>query len=292
MRNIFLFIRRYFTFFTFLALQVVALWFLFNYNRFHRAKFLGVANEMTGRLNSQYNKVEDYFHLKEENRRIHRLNDSLLKLLPGNFIRIDTGILIVQDSIPYDTSGHYRRYYSRPATVVYSTVSSQKNYIQINKGSRQGIKDDMAVISSDGSAVGVVVGVSPNFSQVMSLLHVQQKVNASLKKSGEFGTIEWEGKDPRFLTLRGIPKSIEVQKGDTILTSVNSFNFPPGYMVGTVAEIIQDKSTNFYVLKVKTGANFYNLQQVFVFENIQYDEQAKLNDESRKKVEDPKTSQR
>jgi rod shape-determining protein MreC len=175
---------------------------------------------------------------------------------------------------------------------VYSTVSSQKNYIQINKGSRQGIKDDMAVISSDGSAVGVVVGVSPNFSQVMSLLHVQQKVNASLKRSGEFGTIEWEGKDPRFLTLRGIPKSIEVQNGDTILTSVNSFNFPPGYMVGTVAEIIQDKSTNFYVVKVRTGANFYNLQQVFVFENIQFDEQAKLNDESRKKVEDPKTNPR
>lgn len=292
MRNIFLFIRRYFTFFTFLALQVVALWFLFNYNRFHRAKFLGVANEMTGRINSQYNKVEDYFHLKEENRRIHRLNDSLLKLLPGNFMKVDTGMQVVQDSIPYDTSGHYRRYYTRPATVVYSTVSSQKNYIQINKGSRQGIKDNMAVINSDGSAVGVVVSVSPNFSQVMSLLHVQQKVNGSLKKSGDFGTIEWEGKDPRFLTFRGIPKSIEVQAGDTVLTSSNSFNFPPGYMIGTIAEIVQDKSTNFYVLKVKTGANFYNLQQVFVFENIQYDEQTKLNEESRKKVEDPKTNPR
>ena len=85
MRNIFLFIRRYFTFFTFLVLQVMSLWFLFTYNRFHRAKFLGMANEMTGRINSQYNKVEDYFTLKEENRRVHQLNDSLLNLLPGNF---------------------------------------------------------------------------------------------------------------------------------------------------------------------------------------------------------------
>ena len=107
--------------------------------------------------------------------------------------------------------------YSRPATVVYNTVNSQKNYIQINRGSNQGIKDNMAVISSDGSVVGVVVNVSPNFSQVMSLLHVQNHVSASLKKQREFGTVEWDGKDPRYLILKKIPKTVELVKGDTVL---------------------------------------------------------------------------
>lgn len=203
-------------------------------------------------------------------------------------MRADTGVQLVQDSIPFDTLGHYRRYYFRPATVVYNTVSSQKNYIQLNRGSNHGIKDNMAVLSSDGSAVGVVVGVSPNFCQVMSLLHVQQKVNASLKKSGDFGTIEWDGKDPRLLTLKGVPKSIEIKTGDTVVTSTYSFNFPPGYMVGTIAEVVTDKSTNFYVLKVKPGAKFYSLQQVFVVENLQYAEQISLNQEARKRIEDPK----
>jgi len=288
MRNVFLFILRYKTFFSFLILQVVSLWFLYTYNKFHRARFLGIANEVTGRVNTQYNKVEDYFTLREENRRIHQINDSLLNLLPRNFMRSDTGGQLVQDSIPFDTLGHYRRYYFRPATVVYNTVSSQKNYIQLNRGSRHGIKDNMAVLSSDGSAVGVVVGVSPNFCQVMSLLHVQQKVNASLKKSGDFGTIEWDGKDPRLLTLKGVPKSIEIKTGDTVLTSTYSFNFPPGYMVGTIAEVVTDKSTNFYLLKVKPGAKFYSLQQVFVVENLQYAEQTSLNQEARKRIEDPK----
>ena len=114
MRNVFLFFRRYFTFFTFLVLQGVALWFLFNYNRFHRAKFLGVANEMTGRINSQYNKVEDYFTLKEENRRVHQLNDSLLNLLSRNYLQRDSSIKMIQDSVPADTLGNYRRYFSRP----------------------------------------------------------------------------------------------------------------------------------------------------------------------------------
>ncbi|MEO7982614.1 MAG: rod shape-determining protein MreC [Bacteroidota bacterium] len=290
MRNIFLFIGRYRTFFTFLILQVVALWFLFSYNRFHRAKFLGIANEMTGRINSQYNKVEDYFTLREENRRVHRLNDSLLNLQPRNFMHRDTSMKMIQDSVPFDTVGNYHRYFSRPATVVYNTVNAQKNYIQINRGANQGIKDYMAVVGSDGSAVGVVVNVSANFSQVMSLLHVQSSVSASLKKNGEFGAVEWDGKDPRFLTLKRIPKTAEVKKGDTVLTSPVSFNFPPGYMVGTVSDITLDNTTGTYLLKLKTAANFYNLQQVHVIENIEYDEQFKLNADTKKKIDQIKKS--
>ena len=288
MRNIFLFIRRYSNFFAFLALQILSLWFFFTYDRFRRAKFLGVANEITGRINTQYNKVEGYFGLKEENKKLHRLNDSLLNLLPQNFVRVDSNVQLVKDSVLYDTTSGYRRYFYRDATVVYNTVTNQKNYIQINKGSKQGIKDNMAVLSSDGSAVGIVVNVSVNFSEVMSLLHVDNSVNGSLKKSGEFGTVKWDGKDPRYLILKNIPKSVEVKKGDTVLTSAYSFNFPPGHMLGTVAEIVDDKSISFYILKIKTAADFFNLHQVHVVENIQYDEQVKLFEETRKKIEENK----
>ena len=292
MRNVFLFIRRYFTFFTFLILQGVALWFLFNYNRFHRAKFLGVANEMTGRINSQYNKVEDYFTLKEENRRVHQLNDSLLNLLSRNYLQRDTSIKMIQDSVASDTPGNYRRYVSRYATVVYNTVNAQKNYIQLNRGSGQGIRDNMAVIGSDGSVVGVVVNVSPNFCQVMSLLHVQHSVSASLKKTGDFGTIEWDGKDPRFLVLKRIPKTVDVKTGDTILTSKVSFNFPPGYIIGTVSDMKLDNTTGMYLLKIKTAANFYNLQQVHIIENVEREEQVKLFDDTKKKIDQVKKNLR
>lgn len=293
MRNVFLFIRRYITFFTFLFLQGVALWFLFSYNRFHRVKFLGIANEMTGRINSQYNKVEDYFTLKEENKRVHQLNDSLLNLLRNNFEKRDTTVLFVKDSIAYDTTGLYRRYFSRPATVVYSTVNSEKNYIQINRGSNQGIRDNSGVISSDGNVVGVVVNVSPNFSQVLSLLHVQSKLVVSLKKSGESGTIEWDGKDPRILLLRRMPKTVTVNKGDSIVTSGNNtLIFPKGLLVGTVSEVKEDVANGTYMLKVKTAANFYSLQQVHVIENTERDEQTALLDATKKKLDQTPKSPR
>ena len=265
----------------------MALWFLFNYNRFHRAKFLGVANEMTGRINTQYNKVEDYFTLKAENRRLNRLNDSLLNLLPFNFTKRDTSSLYVRDSLPFDTLGNYRQYLWRDAQVVYNTVNLEKNYIQLNRGANQGIRDNMSVVNSDGNAVGVVINVSPNFCVVMSLLHVQSKRSVVLKRTRSMGTIEWDGKDPLFLTLRNIPRSDSVVKGDTVVTSVNS-SFPQGLMVGTVAEVISDKSTNFYVLRLKTAANFFSLQQVHVVENLTYTEQNKLLQDTRKKIDDPK----
>lgn len=259
---------------------------LFTYNRFHRAVGLGVANEITGWTNSKYANVDQYFHLKEENARIHRMNDSLLNLLHGNYNVPDTSTVAVTDTTKYDTLPGFRRYLYRSARVVDNSVNSDRNYIQINRGANQGIKDNMAVISSDGNAIGYVLNVSPNFSQVMSLLNVQNKVNAALKKSGQFGTIEWDGKDPRYVTLRNLPKDIEVKKGDSVVTSMYSYNFPPGYLVGTVADIVADNSTNFYVLKIKTAADFYRIQRVHVIENLQRDEQVTLAESTKKKIEE------
>lgn len=290
MRNIFLFIRRYAAFITFFFLQVLSLWFLFSYNRFHRAKFLGIANEFTGRVNTQFNKVEDFFYLREENRRLNRVNDSLLNLQPANFMTRDTTSQLHRDSIAYDTLGHYRRFVMRPGTVVYNTVNAQKNYIQINRGSNQGIKDKMGVVSSDGKVVGVVVNVSPNFSEAMSLLHVQNTISASLKKSGEFGTIEWDGKNPGFVTLKKIPKTVDVKVGDSVITSTVSFTFPSGFMVGTIAEVKSDQASGMYLLKVKTAANFNNIQQVHIIENLERDEQMKLLEDTRRLNEEAKKS--
>jgi len=288
MRNIFLFIGRYFTFFAFLGFQVLALSFLFRYNRYHHAVGLGVASELTGWMNSKYANVDQYFHLKQESDRIHHVNDSLINLLRANFLNSDTTTQFVQDSIAYDTLGHRRRYLWRDAEVVNNSVNAEKNYIQINRGSKQGIRDNMAVLNSDLSLVGIVVNTSDNFSQVMSLLHVKNNVNAIMKRSGNAGTISWDGKSPLYLTMIGIPKSDSVARGDTVLTGTYSLSFPPLKMIGRVASVIKDNSSSFYILQIKTAANFQSLQHVFVVENLQAEEQEKLDKETRKKIDEVK----
>ncbi|RYY57587.1 MAG: rod shape-determining protein MreC [Chitinophagaceae bacterium] len=292
MRNIFRFIRRFSVLLAFLVLQALALWTLYRYNHFHRAKGLAAANEVTGFFNSQYNTFEDFFRMKEENRRLLRMNDSLMNLQPSNFLAYDSTARYIRDSVRYDTSGKYRLYAWRDAQVVRSTVNSDRNYVQINRGANQGIKDDMGVFSSNGGLVGKVINVSANYSQVMSLINVQNRVNVIVKKSQSSGNLTWDGANPRLLVLSNIPKSDSLVIGDTILTGKFSLSYPSGHMVGTVAEIVPDNSTNFYVLRIKTTANFNDLQQVMVVENLEYAELDQLYKDTEKKVEEVKKPRR
>jgi rod shape-determining protein MreC len=261
---------------------------LFKYNKIHHAAFLGVANEITGRMNTQVDKLDDYFHQGEENHRIHRMNDSLLNLLKTNFSIPDSGQRVIVDSAMIDSIKQFRKYIWRDAKVVYNTITSEKNYLQLNRGLKYGIQDNMAVLNSDGAVVGQVVNVSPNFSEVMSLLHVQSSVSAALKKTGDAGNLIWDGKDPKFVELKGISKSVEVKVGDTVVTSHYSYNFPPDKIIGRVAVITSDPATGFYLLKIKTAVNFNTIQQVFVVENLQRDEQLQLEKDTEKKVEQQK----
>lgn len=277
MRNIFLFIRRYFNFLFFIVMQLVALYILFHYNRFHEAAFMGVANQVTGRINERYNNVEYYFKLKKTNEALVKENEQLRNQLRQNYEAPDSTQQTITDSSNYDSLTKYRKYLYRTAKVVNNSVNFQNNYFTIHRGEAQGIRKDMGVISPTGIA-GAVIFTSKDFAIVMSLLNNQSRQSGRLKKSVETGQVLWDGKDPRYVTMINLPKSIQVNKGDTIVTSQYSSRFPQGIMIGTVAEIVDDKSSNFYTLKLKTATDFYNLEHVTVIENLQRDEQKKLEE--------------
>ena len=130
----------------------------------------------------------------------------------------------------------------------------------------------MGVIGPMG-LVGMVVNTSENFSVVMSMLNRQSSVSAKLMKSGEIGKIQWDGASPSAVTMINIPKSANVAKGDSVVTSGYSLSFPPDIMIGTVSEVIGEKASNFYTLRVKPSTDFFTLKYVNVVSNLQSDEQ-------------------
>jgi rod shape-determining protein MreC len=79
-----------------------------------------------------------------------------------------------------------------------------------------------------------------------------------------------------------IPKSVQVAKGDSIVTSGYSLSFPPNILIGVVSEIVDDKSSNFYSLIVKPSTNFYSVEYVTVVDNLQKEEQKRLEEATRK----------
>jgi len=282
-RNIFLFIRKFSNFLFFLVLQIISLYFLFTYNKFHEAAFMDVAGEFTGRISQRYNNVQYYFQLKTTNDSLVKQNARLLNMLRQDYERADTSTRFFTDSLRLDSLLTIQRFRYYDAKVVSSFVTTQNNYLTIHRGSNQGLpkNKEWGVISPDGIA-GRVVSIGENFSVVMSVLNRQFKVNSMLKKGGETGPVSWDGDNPLYLRLNNIPKSAKVAKGDTVITSNVSDIYPPGIMVGTVAEIIDDKSSNLFTLKLKTATNFSNLQYVHVLEDLQKEERQKVEDPYKK----------
>ena len=272
MRNIFLFIRRYFNFIVLLILQGFSIYLIVHYNTFHNAVFSGVMNEVTGKVNTQYNKVDYYFQLKKTNQQLAKDNERLRNQLKENFEKPDTTVKIVSDSIPYDTLGNLRKWMYLSAKVVSNSVAAQNNFIVLGRGTGQQLRKDQGVIDPNNGVVGIITDVSENFAVVMSLLHKDSKISAKLKKGGAAGQVIWDGIDPNRLSLTDIRKSAKVVKGDTVYTSGFTTTFPYGLMIGTIDEIIPDKSTNNYLIKLKSTANFYNLQYVYAIENYQKEE--------------------
>jgi rod shape-determining protein MreC len=260
----------------FLALEALAIYTLSTYNKTHQAFFASVANEVTGTISGKYNTIEYYFRLKKTNEQLAAENANLRKMLSSGFESPDTGRIAVIDSLSHDTLG-VRKFNFLVAKVVNNSVSQESNYITLHRGSKQGAKVNMGVIGPDG-IVGKVILVSDNYSRVMSLLNRKSRVSAMLQKSLYTGDLEWDGKDPDYLTLNKIPKSAKVQKGDTVLTSNVSekLSFPPGIIVGRIAEISTDPSSNFFILKIKSATNFYTLQYVYLTDNLLWEEQKQL----------------
>ena len=284
MRNVFLFIRRHFNFLFFLVLQIISLSFLFRYNKFHEAAFMNVSTELTGRINEKYNGIEYYFQLKRTNEALVKENVRLRQLLKENYEAPDSNRRLIMDTIKVDSARSIHKYNYLEAKVVSNTTALQANYLTIHRGFGQQVRPNMGVVGPQG-IVGTVVNVSENFATVMSLLHRNYKVIVKLKNGGERGAVEWDGLSPLFVTLKDIPKSAKVAKGDTIVTDQTSSLFPANIMVGTVYDIVPDNASNFYILKVRPSTNFFNIEYVYVVDNLQLEEQKRLEDSTRKKVQ-------
>ncbi|MBS1739304.1 MAG: rod shape-determining protein MreC [Bacteroidetes bacterium] len=283
MRNFILFVRRFFNLILFLTLEIICFVLIARTNTLQGNALLSSANTIAGIVYQKREDVVYYFGLK-------RMNDSLinenirLRIALAQTQGVDTlKDSSVQRKITLDNDTthivRFANYVYRNARVVNNSVTSENNYITINRGSNQGIKRHMAVISSTG-VVGEVINVSNNFASILSVLNVKRKLSARLK-DGTMGSVMWDDGKPDVLILEDIPKELKVYRGDSVFTTSYSF-FPPGILIGTVDRMRINKKNNIQVLYLKSATNFRNLQYVYVIENTLLDERRELQDSTKK----------
>lgn len=161
------------------------------------------------------------------------------------------------------------------ARVIYNQIASANNYILLDRGSNDGIKEDMAVVSARG-IVGVIMNVSTHFSRVIPVLNSEYHPSCIIKNTRFFGSLFWDGKDPRYINLSRLPVHSSYTIGDTIVTSGYSASFPEGVFVGVVEDVFKRKNEEYNSLKVRLFTDFSTLNEVFIIQNPLREEQIKI----------------
>lgn len=268
MRNLLNFLVRYNNLIIFLLLEGIAIILLTGGNKYHNAVITKGIRGVTTGFEEKVSNVRSYFSLGETNLKLANENAHLLEQLNSARYEPDESFIIVTDT----TTGERFSYIS--ATVSGNSTNKQKNFFTINKGSRHGIKTDMAVVSEDGIA-GIIVGCSENFAVAMSVINTDFRVSALIKSNGYFGSLSWEGSDWRNANLSDIPQHVTFGIGDTIVTTGFSALFPPDITVGTISRF-EKSGGDFFKIQVKLATDFRKLRFVKVIGDRQKIEQMDL----------------
>ena len=271
MRSLLNFLLRFKTLILFLLLEVVALAMISTSHNYHQTAFYGLSRNITGFIARRVEKGTYYFRLRQVNEELVRENIMLRKRIEELTSAPQEGFTEIRDTV----SGINYTYLA--ARVISNSVNKQKNFITLDRGSKHGVAVGMGVASPSG-VVGVVVGVSPNYSVVMSLLNTDFRLSSSISRNDYFGSLAWDGTNYRYARLSEIPHHVQVTEGDTIVTSGYSAIFPAGLMAGTLTGD-QKRGGDFISLKVLLSVDFKKLTNVFVIGNLRGEERENLEKE-------------
>lgn len=264
MRNLFLLIWKNQFLVLFILLEIISIFLISKSYSYHGAVTHNTISAVNGTIFENYSSVSNYLHLKTDNRLLAEENARLRNKLSTSLNSTDTNVVFIDSLF---------RYHS--ANVISNSIYKKKNFVMINKGLKHGINKEMGVVNPTG-VVGVVIGVSENYSLIMSLLHPEMRISGMIKNTGQLVNVIWDTDDYNFGTVIDIPSHIRLNIGDTILTSGNSLLFPAEIEIGTVTAHKQNFNKSLSTAQIQYTCNFGKLNEVYVIENLMKTEQDSL----------------
>jgi rod shape-determining protein MreC len=259
MRNLAEFLARYYHWLLFIILEAAGIALLLSYNSYQSSVFFSTANTVSGKCLEWSSKVTSYFGLKEANRQLTLRNTQLeqqLNSARATIERMSTDPSKARVEVP-------EQYTTISARVVQNSINKADNLMTIDKGSADGVKKDMGVVSGEG-VVGITYLVGSHYSVVMPLLNSKSSLSCSIRNRGYFGYLHWQGPDSRYAYVEDVPRHAHYTRGDIIETSGYSSVFPKGITVGKVICTFNSADGLSYRIKIKLATDFSNLSDVCV----------------------------
>ena len=147
------------------------------------------------------------------------------------------------------------------AQVLGRSPDSWFQILEINQGSRSGIRLNMPVIAEKG-VVGRIIEVSKFSSKIMLITDAESSLAALDARSRNFGVVK--GGSPDKLFLRYVDAGGDIRVGDSIVTSHISTIFPPGIPIGKVNQATKREHDLFYHIEIKPSVDFSKIEEVFI----------------------------
>jgi rod shape-determining protein MreC len=270
MERLFKFIFEYRAFFTFLLLALLCAWMIVENNQYQSTTYFNTSNRIAANVVSTSKSVKDYFALRDINTDLANENAILRKKLDHRNQQIQS----LELSQLKDTA-ILNRYDYVSAKVINNSTRQYKNFITINRGETFGVEPGMGVISQWG-VIGKVKSVSANYAVLISLLNIDDQVSSKIKRTGHFGTVQWDGLDAKLIEMKYIPRHVSPLVGDTIVTSGYNAVFPEGILIGIIKEVKLAEESPFHQIRVELSQDFGKLSFVEVVKSNLKKEQDSL----------------
>ncbi len=152
------------------------------------------------------------------------------------------------------------------ASVIGRDPSPFLNYIIINRGSDDGLRRGMPVVTQNGLA-GRVVQVTASGARVSLITDPATRINVRIEPSRSAGVLS--GTITGDITLEQIPQDADVQPGNLILTSGLGGTYPSNIIVGQVTSVRSRENALFQSASVQPVTDFTDLSIVLVITNFE-----------------------
>lgn len=221
-----------------------------------------------------FNKMEnsiDFFvdmkNLAEENERLNKENIELKERVRQ--LEID-GIENSQLRDMLNLTKKYETSNAIVAEVISMDSSIWFDVFTINKGEKDGIKNNMTVLTPQG-LVGKVTQTFSTTAQVTSILDVNNAVSARLTKTGDLITTKGDMNlvDKGLLKLKYVTSDVNLAEGDVVETSGMGGIYPKGIFIGTISKVEQDNKTMKTYAVLEPGVDFNKISEVLVISNME-----------------------
>ena len=218
---------------------------------------------------SLYNHIRDFSTMQEAQAENEELKGRVAELTEENNRLQAEQYELERLRELYALDQDYMQYEKVAARVIAKDSGNWFQIFRINKGSNDGIKENMNVIAG-GGLVGIVTDVGANYATVRSIIDDASRVSCMSMRSGDNCivsgdlTLFQEG----LLGLDHVKKEADIQEGDKIVTSNISDVFLPGILVGYATELTTDSNNVTKSGQIVPVAEFDNLQEVLVITQL------------------------